>query len=333
MVVPEGPTGDRVEDGLMVTSDVLREGPHTQKRRVMERLSVSSGWFYEIEETLQKAKTAYQEIEVVHSREFGTVLLLDGATQVMEKNEFQYHEPMVHLAMLAHPNPRRLLIIGGGDGGILREVLRHPMVEQVDFVELDEEVVRFSRQYLPHLNGGAFEDPRVRFFFQDGRRFVETCTDHYDGIIMDMTDPMGPSLFLYTKEFFSAVSRLFKDDGSFYVMHSESPETRPLAFNRIHRTLSMVFPVVRPAYTYVRMYGSLWSFSICSQKLDPAELPPAEIEKRLSQRALKNLRLIAPTSWQAFFTTYPYIEALRTMPGDISTDAQPEFPDSFDYHG
>jgi len=304
-----------------------------QKRRIMERLSLSSGWFYEVEETLQKGATAYQEIEVVRSQEFGTVLLLDGAIQVMEKNEFQYHEPMVHLAMLAHPEPRRILIIGGGDGGILREVLRHPTVERVDFVELDEEVVRFSRQYLPHLNGGAFEDPRVELFFQDGRHFVETCTGQYDGVIMDMTDPMGPSLFLYTKEFFSLVSRVLKDGNSFFVMHSESPETRPLAFGRIHRTLSAVFSVVRPAYTYVRMYGSLWSFAICSPQLDPAVLTPADVERRLSQRALGNLNLIAPSSWQAFFATYPYIEALRTMPGDISTDAHPEFPDSFDYHG
>ncbi|NJL70906.1 MAG: hypothetical protein HC888_04460, partial [Candidatus Competibacteraceae bacterium] len=119
----------------------------------------------------QEEAVLVKSIELIETEEFGNVLLLDKITQVVEKNDWQYHETMVHPAMLSHPDPRDVLVIGGGDGGILREVLRYKGVKAVDFVELDEEVVAFSKEYLPHINGGAFSDPRVRFRFRDGRAF------------------------------------------------------------------------------------------------------------------------------------------------------------------
>lgn len=309
------------------------EAGETAPREVRERISRGSGWFYRAGRTMHAGKTEFQDIEVVETEEFGTALLLDGATQVMEANEFQYHEPMAHLALLAHPAPRQVLVIGGGDGGVLREVLKHPTVERADFVELDRGVVEFSRTYLAGLNGGAFDDPRVQAVYADGRSYVEAAVaagERWDGIIMDMTDPAGPSLRLYTAEFFRAVKAALRDERAVFVMHGESPEARPEAFSRIRRTLAAVFPVVRGAYAYVRMYGTLWSFALCSAGTDPAALDAAAAGRRLAERGIAGLKLVSAESWPALFARYPYVEALLAADGPISTDAAPDFPDAFD---
>lgn len=308
--------------------------PRLGAREIREYLSPGSGWFYRATETRRVGKTEFQDIEVVETAEFGTTLLLDGATQVMERNEFQYHEPMAHLALLAHPDPRRVLIVGGGDGGLAREALKHSCVERIDFVELDAGVVDFSREHLPGLGGAAFDDPRVNLFFCDGRAFVEASAEKsYDVVVMDMTDPAGPALMLYTAEFFAAVRRVLRDERAFFVMHAESPETRPAAFARIRRTLASVFPVVRGAYAFVRMYGTLWSFALCSTGTDPAELPADVLGVRLIERGVGRLRMVSPESVAALYARYPYIEALLEGDGPVSTDADPEFPDAFDPRG
>ena len=307
-----------------------------KSREIRERVSQTSGWFYDVQKTLYRGRTAYQDVELVDTVEFGRTLLLDGATQIMEANEFQYHEPMAHIPLLSHPNPQRVLIIGGGDGGVLREVLKHPSVQQVDLVELDLEVITFSRTMLGFCSQGAFEDPRTRLQIQDGRTFVENTTDRYDCIIMDMTDPAGPSLRLYSREFFFALTKILKDTDSRFIMHSESPDCRPLAFARIHRTLRSVFPKVSLASTHIRMYGGLWSFAIASPGRDlpaPGEISADEIRRRMSARKISRLRVISPETWQAFFAPYPYIQALLDQDGDLCTDQNPQFPDSFDYHG
>lgn len=306
-------------------------GSERGNRVIRERLSAGSGWFYEAAETLHAGKTQHQEIEVVRTIEFGTALLLDGATQVMEANEFQYHEPMTHPALIAHPEPRRVLVIGGGDGGIVREVLKHDTVERVDFVELDEGVVDFARRYLAELGGAAFDDPRVKLSFADGRSFVEAAPERtYDLVIMDMTDPAGPALLLYTIEFFRSVRRILRDERAFFVMHTESPETRPTAFARIRRTLGAAFPVVRGLYAYVRMYGALWSFAIASIGTDAAAIDAASAASRLAERGVCDLKLVSAESLPALFARFPYVEAYLGEAGSISTDADPNYPDAFD---
>ncbi|MCA1949802.1 MAG: polyamine aminopropyltransferase [Treponema sp.] len=317
--------------------DKSSEGLFPKSYEIRERVSRTSGWFYRAKKILYRGKTAYQSIELLETEEFGRTLLLDGATQVMEANEFQYHEPMAHIPLLAHPQPERVLIIGGGDGGVLREVLKHPTVRHVDLVELDEAVIDFSRTLLAFCSKGAFDDDRVSIHIQDGRTFVETTKNQYDIVIMDMTDPAGPSLRLYSREFFLALAKLLKDERAYFIMHSESPDCRPEAFARIHRTLRSVFPRVELATTCIRMYGGLWSFAIAS---GPArggtalrELSASEIKRRMDERALSGLQVVAPETWQAFFAPYPYIQALLAKEGDICTDENPEFPDSFDYRG
>lgn len=303
--------------------------PSSRKRVFKEPLNDHFGFYYTIDKTLYKGKTKFQKIEMVETPEFGTTLLLDNITQVVEKNEWQYHEPMVHPAMCSHPNPQNVLVIGGGDGGILREVLKYPVVKNVDFAELDSEVVDFSRKYLSKMNANSFDDPRVTVHITDGRKWVEEHPGSYDVVIMDMTDPFGPSKYLYTKEFYDAVKRSFRNSRGIFVMHSESPISRPVAFNCIIRTLGNVFNNVTPLFTYIQMYAVLWS--ICLSSDDPAisRKTAAATNKRLNSYGIKNLKIFTGEIFQVMRTPYPYIEEILKKRTGLITDKQPDFPDNF----
>lgn len=296
---------------------------------IVEALNPHLGFCYTVKKTLYRGKTKFQKIELVDTEEFGTTLLLDGITQVVEKNHYQYHESMVHPALLAHPCPKDVLVVGGGDGGILSEVAKHPTVEKMYLAELDQEVVDFSKHYLPAVHCGCFDDSRLEVHIVDGRKFVETRPKQFDVVIMDMTDPFGPSQMLYTKEFYRAVQRSFKDDRGVFVMHSESPVTRPVAFNCIRTTLDSVFKHSAALYPYIQMYATLWSVSVCSNGIDLNALKPAVIDRRLRQRGINNLKLITGESVAAMQVTFPYVNEVLAKKTRVITDKQPDFPDNF----
>ncbi len=303
------------------------------RRIIHEWQNDSFGFFYTAGKTLHRGKTPFQSIELVETREFGISLLLDGATQVVRKNEYQYHEPLVHPAMLAHPEPRSVLVIGGGDGGTLREVLRYRRVEHVDFVELDRDVVEFSRRYLPEISAGAFDDPRVNIRFQDGRAFVESRKGRYDLVIMDMTDPAGPSRMLYTAEFFRAVRESLRDSRGLFSMHTESPVTSPSAFGRIRETLRSVFGICAPLFTYIQMYSNLWSFAVASDSIDIRHLDAAAVDERIRREGLSDLKMLTGGTFTAMQAVYPYIREIMERDQRIITDADPAIPDIVDPAG
>jgi spermidine synthase len=178
-----------------------------------ETLHSGYGQSFEILETLVREKTAYQELTIFRTRALGRVLVLDGAVQTTEADEFYYHEMVAHLPLFSQQRPRRVLIIGGGDGGTLREVLKHPSVEHVTMVEIDERVVDLSRRYLPSLSDGAFDDPRGRLIIGDGTEFVARSADTYDVVIVDSTDPVGPSIPLFEEPFYRNCARLLDGTG------------------------------------------------------------------------------------------------------------------------
>ncbi|MBU0927079.1 MAG: fused MFS/spermidine synthase, partial [Spirochaetes bacterium] len=276
-------------------------------------------------------RTPFQAAELVETEALGRVLLLDGVTQVSERWEERYHEPLVHPALLAHPDPRRVLVLGGGDGGVLREVLRHRTVESVDFAELDPDVVAFCREHLGHVHRGAFDDARVRFRFGDGRAFVEAAGADYDAVIMDMTDPAGPARFLYTAEFFLAVKRSLRDERAVFAMHGESPAARPAAFACIGRTLRSAFPLVSTATAFVPMYGTLWSFRYASASSDPSALGRPELERRIAGRVEGPLAYASASMWPALFAPDPLLAEAEAHPdARVVADAEPDFPDAFE---
>ncbi|MBN1243284.1 MAG: polyamine aminopropyltransferase [Spirochaetales bacterium] len=302
--------------------------PSGARREVVaEWFNGHAGHFYAVARRLVRSRTRFQDAELLETPFLGRVLSLDGMTQAADSGEFEYHEALAHPALLAHPDPRRVLVIGGGDGGILREVLRHPSVERAVMVELDGEVVRFSAETLPEISDGAFADARARVEIADGRAFVEGAEPgSFDVVIMDMTDPGGPSLALYTEEFFRAARRALSGAEGVFAMHAESPVARPAAFASIHATLARVFPTVRLAFAYARMYGTLWSYAFASEASDPARPAPGRLEAAFDG-PLSGLRLLDAQSYRALFAGAPWIRNLLSRPAKTITDADPEFPE------
>lgn len=300
-------------------------------RFVVERLNPTFGYFYKVGRSLHKAKTKYQDMEIIETDEFGNVLLLDGVTQVTSRNEFLYHEPMVHPALLSHPAPKDVLIIGAGDGGILREVLKHP-VEKAVMAELDGGVVDFCDRLMPEINAGAFKDKRYRLEVGDGRKFVEGTSERFDSVIMDMTDPFGPSVMLYTREFFQAVKRTLRDQNGLFVMHTESPISRPNTFKQCLHTLSGVFKHRRTLYLYIHMYAVLWSITVCSDSIDIGTISPVELASRLKLRNIKGLKAYTPETHHSMLVEFPFIGDLVRAQTQVPviSDHNPKVLDDID---
>lgn len=178
-----------------------------------ETLFENYGQRFKIDKILFEHQTGLQHLVIFENSQFGRVMALDGVIQTTTRDEFIYHEMMVHVPLLAHGNAKRVLIVGGGDGGILREVLKHPHVEQVTMVEIDKAVVDMSKQYLPTISNGAFEDKRLNLVIADGMDFVREAKDKFDIIITDSTDPIGPGEVLFTEDFYSNAKRCLNKDG------------------------------------------------------------------------------------------------------------------------
>ena len=198
-----------------------------------------------VERQLCGVESGFQRIDVFESPEFGRFLTLDGYMMLTEKDEFIYHEMMVHVPMAVHPRVRNVLVIGGGDGGIVRELVKYPEVERIDLAEIDEQVVTVCRQYLPGVSCGL-EDSRVHIYYEDGMKFVRRKADEYDLIIVDSTDPFGPGEALFTKEFYGNCYKALREDGIMVNQH-ESPfyEADARACMRAHKRIVESFPISR----------------------------------------------------------------------------------------
>lgn len=227
---------------------------------------------YEVEKILYKGKSKYQEIMVIESPDFGKMLVLDGAVQITEADEFFYHEMLTHVLMHAHPEPKRVIVIGGGDGGVVREALKHRTVEKVFFVEIDEEVINVSRKFFPSVSSGN-DDPRVEIRVMDGAEFVrKSPKGDIDVIIVDSTDIIGFARSLFTEEFFNSVKNCLTDEGMF-VTHSESLLFHRDTVVKIQEILGKAFPMVDLYASPVATYpGYWWTYAVGSMKLSPREV-------------------------------------------------------------
>jgi len=235
---------------------------------------------YKVESVLYKGKSKYQEILIIDNPYFGKILILDGIVQLTEKDEFFYHEMLTHVAMHAHPNPKRIAVIGGGDGGVVREVLKHNTVEKVYFVEIDEEVIRISKKFFPALSSGI-DDPKVELKIMDGADFIKKFSDSIDVIIVDSTDIIGFARSLFTEDFFGSVIKALKPEGLF-VTHSESFHFHLDIVIEIQHILKKAFPLVDLYSVPIATYpGNWWAFSIGSKTMNPRDIRrPFEIKTR-----------------------------------------------------
>lgn len=182
-------------------------------RRWTETLYSGYGQSFSVDEMLFEHKTEHQHLMIFTNQRFGRVMALDGIVQTTERDEFIYHEMLTHVPLIAHGKAKRVLIIGGGDGGILREVCRHPTVEHVTQVEIDQAVIDMARQYLPKHSDGAYDDPRANIVIGDGFDFVQQTDERFDVVISDSTDPQGPGEILFTKDFYAGCQRCLNPGG------------------------------------------------------------------------------------------------------------------------
>lgn len=223
-----------------------------------------------VDRQLYSGKSPFQRIDVFESEEFGRFLTLDGYMMLTEKDEFIYHEMIVHAPMAVNPGIKTVLVIGAGDGGVARELTRYDDIERIDVVEIDEMVVDVCKKFLPQTACG-FEDERVRLCFQDGLKFIRSRQDEYDLIIVDSTDPFGPGEGLFTKEFYGNCFKALKDDGIMVNQH-ESPFYEPdaIAMQRAHKRIVECFPISRVYQAHIPTYPSgHWLFGFASKKYRP----------------------------------------------------------------
>lgn len=223
---------------------------------------------YPVEKVLYSLQTNYSSIKVLESSYFGRILVLNDVVQLTELDEYLYHEMLVHVALHAHPSPADILIIGGGDGGTLRETLKHENVKRVMLVEIDEGVIEVSRNFLPTLSTG-FSDIRTHIVTMDGAGFLSKTSERFDVIIVDSTDPVGTAESLFTEQFFASAFSVLKEDGIF-VAQTESLHFHRQFIRDVQRKLRHEFSFVDlytvPLATYA---GNWWTFSIASKIHDP----------------------------------------------------------------
>ena len=225
-----------------------------------------------VDRQLYSGRSDYQRIDVFDSKEFGRFLTLDGFMMLTEKDEFIYHEMITHVPMAVHPDARDVLVIGAGDGGVVRELTRYESVRHIDMVEIDPLVVDVCKKYLPQT-ACRLDDPRLNLVFEDGLKYVRTKKDAYDLIIVDSTDPFGPGEGLFTREFYGNCFNALRDDGIMVNQH-ESPfyDADAAACQRAHKRIVESFPISRVYQAHIPTYPSgHWLFGFASKKYHPVK--------------------------------------------------------------
>ena len=276
--------------------------------KIFERLSDAAGVYFE-GELVERRQTPFQLLEVYETAELGRIFRLDGFNMTSERDEFFYHENLVHPAAVAHPDPRRALVIGGGDGGSSEELLKHSTLETVHLAELDPDVVAVSKAQFVRVHGGVFSNPRLKLTVGDGLAYLRATDARYDLVAMDLTDPVGPSAELYSPATFALAKRAMAP-GGVLALHMGSPFFHPERVRETLASLRQVFRIVAPYFAYIPLYGSIWGFASASDTLDPRRVEPAEVERVIGERGLRDLRYYNGEVHRALFALPNYVKAL-----------------------
>ena len=254
-----------------------------------------------VNKTLHRERTPFQDLAVLETVQYGRMLVLDGVVMLTEADEFVYHEMIAHVPLLVHPDPRLVLVIGGGDGGTVREVLKHPSVEKVVLAEIDERVIEVSRRFFPTLSVG-FTVPRLELAIGDGIEHVRNHPGAYDVILVDSTDPIGPGVGLFEADFYRMAAAALRP-GGILAAQTESPFVNRDLIRRIHKNMKAAFPFRRLYLASIPTYPSgLWSFTLAAQ----GEVP------YLAPRVLPGLatKYYTPEVHRAAFILPPFVAEL-----------------------
>ncbi len=261
-----------------------------------EKQTENFGITAKIKRTLHTEQTEFQKLDMVETEEFGNMLILDGMVMTTQKDEFVYHEMVAHVPLFTHPNPENVLVVGGGDGGVIREVLKHPSVKKATLVEIDGKVIEYSKKYLPEI-AGELDNPRVEVKVDDGFLHIAQSENEYDVIMVDSTEPVGPAVNLFTKGFYAGISKALKEDGIF-VAQTDNPWFTPELITNVFKDVSEIFPITRLYAANIPTYPSgLWTFTIGSKQHDPLEVSEArfhDIETKYYTKELHKAAFALP---------------------------------------
>jgi spermidine synthase len=264
---------------------------------------------YRVLERLHSQTTPWQSLEVLDLEGPGRALILAGTLQTSVGEEFSYHEPLVQIPMFAHPNPHRVLIIGGGDGGALRHVLMHHSVNRALEVEIDQAVVEASLRFLPEISDGAYSDARAELRIADGAQFVAETSEHFDVILVDSTDPVGPAAALIGDEFLRNAHRALAP-GGLIAMQSGGPIAQPREWLATVAAFKDTFSIVRPYIGWVPIYpGVVWSWVIGSDEVEPARIDEVSTNVRLEPMRAR-LRIYSTAMHRAAFALPTFMQVL-----------------------
>jgi spermidine synthase len=250
-------------------------------------------------------KTRFQQVDIIDTQNLGRVVILDRKVQSAESDEFIYHEALVHPAMVTHPNPKSVLILGGGEGATLREVIKHETVQKVVMVDIDKEFVHLCKKYLKKWHRGSFKDKKVDLLFLDAIEYMKKTECRFDIIIADISDPIeeGPALKIYTKEFYTLVKKVLAPTGIFVTHATEVHYSLyKKTADKILNTLNGIFLGVKLYFEYIPSFICLWGFAIASSKYNPEKISKKTIERRLQKRKIKNIHYYNAEIHKRMFT-------------------------------
>jgi spermidine synthase len=290
--MPEGKAAGDVQPGLLT-----------------EYLTEDTGFFVRSRREFERFQSPFQAIEVHDTAPFGTLFRLDGHFMTSEKDEFFYHENLVHTAAIAHPAPEKALVIGGGDGGSAEELLKYSTMKSVTLVEIDLAVIDIARKYFDAVHRGALYDPRLTLRVEDGLAFVRSVSETFDLIVLDLTDPGGPSEPLYTADFYRACAARLNPTGAL-TLHIASPVAHPDRIRAGLASLRAAFAIVTPYLVSIPLYGGLWMMASASATLNPAYLTPLDVDRRISQRKIGDLQYYNGAMHRAAFALPNFVREL-----------------------
>jgi len=280
-----------------------------------------------VDRYVYSGQTPFQSVEILDTDFFGRCLILDGKIQSAQFDEYIYHEALIHPAMVIHPSPKDVLIIGGGEGAVLREALKHPSVERLLMVDIDSEVVELCKYYLPTWSQGAFEDSRVEVLFMDARKYLEGNVGKWDIIIIDLTEPLddSPSYLLFTKEFYSLTAKRIKKEGAIALQAGNLNPRLFQCHGAIYNTLKLFYKFVDSYGAFIPSYDSRWGFIYASQVSSALSYTPQMIDERLKERNIDDLRFYDGLTHLNMFTLTKEIRTLRSREKRIIEDNNPLF--------
>jgi spermidine synthase len=291
-----------------------------------ETTTAFEGHMHAIARTIVEAQTKFQHVEILQTAAYGKTLVLDGRIQSSQGDEFIYHEALVHPGMLTTEGPpRSALVIGGGEGATLREILRYPSITRAVMVDIDDEVVELCKIHLPEMHRGAFDDPRAEVRHEDARAYLEKTKDRFDFITVDLVEPLeeGPACMLFTQEFYSLVRDRLTPGGTMTMQAGMTKLGELGFFTSIHRTLREVFPVVAAYQSFISCFGTPWGFIVASKKVDPARQGAQAVDKLIAERVKGSLEYWDGVTHQHAFSLPKFIRKAVAKQTRIVTDAHP----------